>query len=159
MRTPHLHRKHACLSTPPPHPPCLEFLTSCESSGSTNLILSDHLTLTERAMERWDFCVISCPHCHLAVPSVINSLVHCLVLSLGSRLRARLLIGRCRRVRTTETAAIREGKRSLFMFVPARDLYRICVMLCALTLFSLANFRDQFRFAHAACNLFSGFSS
>lgn len=60
---------------------------------------------------------------------------------------------------TTETAAIREGKRSSFMFVPARDLYRVCVLPRAFTLFSLANFRDQFRFVHAAFNLFSGFSS
>lgn len=37
-------------------------------------------------------------------------------------------------MRTTEAAAIREGKRSSFLFVPARDLYRVCVLLRAFTL-------------------------
>lgn len=35
---------------------------------------------------------------------------------------------------TTEAAEIREGKRSLFMLVPAQDLYRVCVLLRAFTL-------------------------
>lgn len=156
MHIPHLHTKHVCLSTLPSS--CLEFLTSCESSGSTNLILSDHLTLTERARERWDLCVISCPHCYSAVPSVINSRVDCLVFSLGSQLRARLLIGRCWRVCTTETAAIRDGKRSSFMFVPARDLYHVCVLLRAFTLSFLWPILGIV-FVHAAFNLFSVFSS